>query len=194
MSPLLAQVRNNNANNGPPPEFFVVLFVILGIALLVGLIINIFFLLTLSKALSRCSPRNRIMEPGQVWLNLIPFFSLVWIFITVNRISESLSNEYYDRGWDRGGEDYGKNVGLTYCIMILLSIIPYCGSIFGLVGLVCFILYWVKIAGFSARLASRADYDDDYDDDDRPRRRRRDDDDDRRRDDDDDDDDRPRRR
>jgi len=200
MLTLFGQIQpKNNPNGGPPPEFWAMFFVILLIALAVSLVIAIFFLLTLSKALHRCSPRNRTMEPGQVWLNLIPLFNIVWQFITVTRIAESLSNEFYDRGWDRGGEDYGKNVGMTYCIMNLLSWIPYCGSLFGLVGLICFILYWVKIAGFSKQLATRGydrddDYDRDYDDDyDRPRRRRRDYDDDYDRDRDYDDDDRGRR-
>jgi hypothetical protein len=169
----------NNQNNGPPPEFWIVFLVVLGGILVVALVIAIFFFLTLSKALSRCHPRNRTMEPGMVWLNFIPLFNIVWQFITVNRVSESLSNEFYDRGWDRQGEDYGKGVGMTYCIMNLLGWIPYCGMLFGIVGLVCLIIYWVKIANYSGQLvAHRDDYDDRDDDryDDRddsrgPRRR-----------------------
>jgi hypothetical protein len=205
MTTLFAQFQpNNNANAGPPPEFWAIFIVILLVILAVGLVIAIFFLLTLSKALSRCRARNRTMEPGQVWLNLIPIFNIVWMFITVNRIAESLSNEFYDRGWDRGGEDYGKSIGTTYCIMNLLGWIPYCGSLFGLIGLVCFIIYWVKIAGFSRELATGGsggygdydDRDDRYDEDDRPRRKRRDDrdEDDDRDDRDDEDDDRGRGR
>lgn len=178
MPPLFAQVQNN-ANDEIPPEALAVFIGIMAVILVVALVIAIFFLLTLSKALSRCSPRNRTMEPGQVWLNLIPLFNIVWQFVTVNRVSESLSNEFYARGWDRrGGEDYGKSVGTTYCVMNVISLIPYCGGLFGLIGLVCFIIYWVKVAGFSAKLAGRAGaYDDDYDDrddrdDDRPRRGR----------------------
>jgi hypothetical protein len=32
----------------------------------------IFFLLTLQRALGRCSPESRTMEPGEVWLLLYP--------------------------------------------------------------------------------------------------------------------------
>ena len=150
-----------NQNNGPPPEFLIVVLVIVGGMLLVGLVIAVFFFLTLSKALTRCHPRNRTMEPGMVWLNFIPLFNIVWQFITVNRVAESLSNEFYERGWDRPGEDYGKSIGTTYCIMNVLGCIPYCGAIFAIIGLVCFIIYWVKIANYSGQLASRYD---DYDD------------------------------
>ena len=154
MYALFAQAGNNQ-NNGPPPELLIVLLVIVGGMLLVGLVIAIFFFLTLSKALTRCHPRNRTMEPGMVWLNFIPLFNIVWQFITVNRVAESLSNEFYERGWDRPGEDYGKSIGTTYCIMNVLGCIPYCGAIFAIIRLVCFIIYWVKIANYSGQLASR---------------------------------------
>jgi len=143
------------------------------IGVIIALVIAIFYLLTLSKALSRCSRDNRTMEPGMVWLNLIPLFNLVWQFITVLRVSESLRNEFESRGRRRAG-DYGKGVGLAYCILGLLGIIPLIGPLFSLAGLVCFIMYWVKVAGFSGELARSGagdDLDDEYD---RPRRSRRD--------------------
>ena len=57
--------QNLNAIMG---GMLVMLFVIIGVAL----IIVICFLLTLYRALSRVSPQNRLMEPGLVWLALIP--------------------------------------------------------------------------------------------------------------------------
>ncbi|MBP3956638.1 hypothetical protein J8F10_15295 [Gemmata sp. G18] len=180
MSPslVLAQAQ------GGAPEAFVLFLVVFIIALvLVGLLPQIFYLLTLQKALSRCRRRNRTMEPGMVWLNLIPLFGLVWMFITVSRITESLDNEFYDRGRHRRGEDYGKSLGVAYCSLFVAGVIPYCGAIFSIAGLVCWIMYWVKIAGYSGQLVAR-EYDDRYDEDDRyadeddrpaPRRRDRDD-------------------
>jgi hypothetical protein len=156
--------------------------------LIPSIIVGILFLLTLSRTLAQCSPRNRTMEPGQVWLNLIPLFGLVWMFITVIRLSESLQNEYRSRGLHSDDPEFGKMTGILY---LVLSLIP-CVNI---VGLVFFIMYWVKIAGYKTELTSRG-RGGEFDDDDAPRRpRRRDDDDeydDRRRDDEDDD--RPRRR
>jgi hypothetical protein len=153
--------------------------------LIPGIIIGILFLLTLSRTLALCSPRNRTMEPGQVWLNLIPLFGIVWMFITIIRLSESLQNEYRSRGMRSDDPEFGKMTGILY---MALSLVP-CVNI---VGLVFFIMYWIKIANYKKELESRGRGDDYGDDDDRPRgRRRRDDDDDRR---DDEDDDRPRRR
>jgi hypothetical protein len=174
--PLFAQFQPQPRNNDIPPELLPVLIGIVCVFLAIGLVIAIFFLLTLSKALSRCRPANRTMEPGMVWLNFVPLLSLVWEFITVIRVAESLKNEYYDRGWDDRG-DFGKNLGLATCILNLLGIVPFIGGLFSLAGLVCFVIYWVKVAGYSKELAERGgDYDDDFDD--RPKKRRKRDDDD----------------
>lgn len=180
---LFAQFQPKNDLDIPPemlPVFIGVMCVVLAIAIAVG----ICALLTFSKALSRCKPRNRTMEPGMVWLNLVPCLNIVWQFLTVIRVSESLKNEFYDRGWDDRG-DFGKGVGIAgLCLNIAGSLpIPIVQMVLGLASLVCLIMYWVKVAGYSKELAEggrrggRDDYDDDnYDD--RPRRRRgRDDDD-----------------
>jgi hypothetical protein len=159
-----------------------------------AIVVLVFYLLTLQKALNRVSRRNRLMEPGLVWLQLIPVFNIVWNFFIVTRIPDSLRNEFRDRDRD-DGSDYGRTIGLTYAILVVVAIpfqvlsnlsrSPVVGLILlpvALANLVLFILFWVKIAGYSARLATRPRYagggEDDYDDDDdrpRLRRRRRDD-------------------
>ncbi len=123
----------------------------MAVILAVALVIQIFYLLTLSRALRRCRPRNRRMEPGQVWLNLIPCFNIVWIFITVTRLADSLRDEFDDRRLRADG-DFGRTLGITYNVLNLLGAIPYIGAIFSMAGLVCFIIYWVKIAGYSRQL------------------------------------------
>ena len=161
-------------------EMLPLLIVVLGIVIIVGIL----FLLTLQKALSRCSPRNRLMEPGMVWLNLIPCWNIIWQFFTVNRVSGSLQNEFRDRGMREGG-DFGAGLGITSCVLRLISFIPIIGPVLAIAGLICGIIYWVKIAGYSSTLALDGHFDDVRrdgwdDDDDRPRGRssRRDDNDD----------------
>lgn len=125
----------------------------------------------------------RTMEPGQVWLNLIPCFCYVWNFITVLRVSESLRNEFEDRGDYRRGDDHGQALGITTCVLNVCQWIPYLGSLVFLGAVVCFIIYWVKIGGYNRELAEAPSFRDDddrdyrrrYEDEDRPRRRRRDD-------------------
>lgn len=157
-----------------------VIVVVAVVFMVIGFGVQILYLMMLSKTLSRCASRNRTMEPGQVWLNLIPCFNLVWLFITVNRVAESLEEEFYDRRLPREG-DFGKGLGITYLSLYLAGMIPYIGALFSIGGLICWIMYWVKISGFSKQLAEDDGYgrgsdnerDDEYDD----RRRRQDDDD-----------------
>src|SRR5271166_2160891 len=68
------------------------------IACAIMLLPMIFYLLTLQKAFSRCSPENRAMAPGMVWLMLIPLFNLVWHFIVVTNLSKTLGTEFQRRG------------------------------------------------------------------------------------------------
>jgi hypothetical protein len=137
MTTLFAQARQGAA--APDPDFAALmgptfLIVMLGV-IAVAFIILIFYLLTLSKALSRCRPRNRTMEPGQVWLMLIPLFNIVWQFFIVNRVPQSIAREYRSRGWRAKG-DFGKSIGMTMCITGLLSWIPFLGILLALVNLV----------------------------------------------------------
>ena len=106
----------------------------------IWLIVAIFFLLNLRDLLDRVSPQNQAMSPDQVWLNLIPLFNLVWIFITVSRVRESLQAEYRSRGWTPQG-DFGYRLGLAAAILSVLSWGPL-----GLAGFICWIIYWVRMS------------------------------------------------
>lgn len=118
----------------------VFLLILLGFVL-VMMIPHVFFLLTLQKALNRCSERNRTQEPGMVWIALIPLVGLVWNFFNVIRVAESLENEFRSRRWHGRGEDYGHGLGIAYCCLVLGCCIPYCNSLFGMGALVCWIIY-----------------------------------------------------
>ena len=146
-------------------ELIAVLLIIIGAFFLVAFTLQVFFLFTLSRTLGLCRPHNRTIEPGLVWLNLIPIFNFVWMFITVLRVSETLRYEFEERGQDRRTEDYGHNLGIAMCI----------AWVFGfLLWILVVIIYWVKIAEFARRLEYDGGAYDDYDDDyGRPRRRSR---------------------
>ena len=152
---LFAQMRGpvggESFNQGPDETFFAFLIIFIVIAFAIGLTVQIFYLLTLSRCYSRISPRHRRMEPGQVWLNLIPIFGVIWIFFTTIRLADSLSNEYRERRL-RGDGDFGRSLGITYPILFLASALPCIGGFVALGGMVCWIMYWVKIAGYSRQL------------------------------------------
>jgi hypothetical protein len=132
------------------------LIVIWGIAVLVGLIPWALYTLTLQKALQRCAPESRTMPPGQVWLLLIPLFNAVWMFIVVGRLASSLRNEFLRRHLPLANPEPGKNLGIATCVLYLTCWIPIVSMLTGPAGLVCWILYWVKIAGYSRQIGTPA--------------------------------------
>ena len=105
-----------------------------------------------------------------VWLNFIPCFGTIWIFFTVIKIANSLRKEYYSQRWPTDGEGFGNGVGIAFAALLVIAWIPYIGGLFGIAAFVCFIIYWVQIAGYSSKLAAepfdasrRDDYDDELD-------------------------------
>jgi hypothetical protein len=112
----------------------------------------IFFLLTLQNTLSKCAPGYRTMEPGMVWLLLVPLFSLIWSFLVVIAVARSLANEYARRGIVSPEPLPGQPIGIAMCVCVCCTIIPLLGILAGLASLVLWIVYWVKIAEFSRML------------------------------------------
>ncbi len=118
-----------------------------------GIAVYVFFLRTLQRALDRCAPRNRAMPPGQVWLCLVPLFGIAWQFLVVSRVAESLRREFAARQMPfPPDEDFGKRLGITGCALSLSAIIPFLGVLTGLAGCICWIVYWVRISGYSQPL------------------------------------------
>jgi lysylphosphatidylglycerol synthetase-like protein (DUF2156 family) len=115
------------------------LMAFLPIVAAVFLLPTIFFLFTLQKALSRCEPGSRTMVPGQVWLCLVPVFNLIWTFFVVNAVSDSLHREFTRRGMAEEPQP-GRSLGMAFAILAVISV-------------VCWILYWVRIAGYSEKIA-----------------------------------------
>jgi hypothetical protein len=144
-------MQNNLGNFGHSAALGAGIMVFALIALVILLIPAIFYLLTLQKALNKCAPENRAMQPGMVWLLLVPLVNLVWGFFVVLNMSKSLGAEFQKRGIAEEAEP-GKKLGLIMCVLLCCGIIPLLGTLCSLGGLVCWILYWLKIAGFSKKL------------------------------------------
>ncbi len=135
-------------------DAWAVVLVLLGVflvAIVISIVVGIFYCLTLQKALNRCAPQNRAMSPGLVWLYLIPLFNLVWHFFIVINMAKSLHAEFVYRGIAEEPSP-GQGIGLAACILDVASLIPYVNYLTGIGFLVCWIIYWVKIAGYSAKI------------------------------------------
>jgi hypothetical protein len=94
------------------------------------------------------------MEPTHVWLNLIPIFNFVWATVTVERVAESLRNEFRARGLDGPNETYGRNTGLTLLALLASGALFYPAFITYPLALCYWVVYWRQIGGYVRRLKS----------------------------------------
>jgi hypothetical protein len=118
----------------------------MGIVLVVLLLIfavNILICLLLQSCYKRIPQQFRKLEPGLVWLLLIPCFSLVWNFFVFPRLSQSFKS-YFDSIGRTDVGDCSGNIGLAYAICCAVSVIPYLGCLTGIASLVLLIMYLVK--------------------------------------------------
>lgn len=121
----------------------------------------IFFLITQQNTLKLIQPQHRTMSPGEVWLVLIPIFGIVWQFIVVTRISDSIQRQlaagsaFSFEGPSQEYNSYERptySIGIAYCVLFCCSIIPFLGTLAAIAGLVCWIIYWVKLAEYKNKL------------------------------------------
>lgn len=128
------------------------LLILVLLAGLIGIVPVIFYILTLQKALHKCAPQSRTIDPGMCWLSIVPLVSMVWNFFLVLGVANTLSNEFALRGAPVQGEKPGQSIGMAMCICAVCSVIPILGVLASLASLALWIVYWVKIAEFSQKL------------------------------------------
>lgn len=130
-------------------EVFVVIFLL--IAIVGAIIVAIFYLMNLQNLLKQISTANRKVEPGNVWLMLIPLFNLIYPFILYPKITDSVKSEMESRGMAEQS-DYGRGIGIALPILGLCGIIPFLGVLASIANLVLFIIFWVKMADYKNKL------------------------------------------
>jgi hypothetical protein len=121
-------------------------FCVWSFCMLGGLAIAIVILWFLSSSLAAVPPEYRDMEPGMVWLMLIPLFNIIWQFFVAARISSSYQRAFAAQGNTAHG-DCGAAIGLWYCICTLIPCV-------NIVALALGIVYLIKLTGM--RKAVRA--------------------------------------
>jgi hypothetical protein len=136
---------------GPFSSFSGIFFLVLAVILAIGVL----YVLTLRRALLRCAPQNRAVEPDTAWLLFIPLFNLFWAFVLYPRISESLEREFRRRGLPIEANP-AKSLGLSLAILHACSAVPLVNIVTGLPTLIVWILYWSKISGYSRQLEARS--------------------------------------
>ena len=116
---------------------------VVGVIAVVGLIINAFVCWLISGALQRLPAEHRKMEPGMVWLNMIPCFPLIWNFFVFQRVPDSFQSYFASIGRTDVG-DCGKQIGLWYAIATACAFVPLVQYVAGPASLVLLIISLVK--------------------------------------------------
>ena len=122
---------------------------------LIGLAVGVFVCYVIYAVQNRVPREHRKLEPALVWLLLVPFLNIVWVFVVTLKVSESLKS-YFDAQDDTSVGDCGRGVGLGWAVCMILSLIlswiPVLKFIIGLAGLICVILFLVKVNELKNRI------------------------------------------
>jgi hypothetical protein len=136
-----------------PVDFTTLVRLVAGCVLFVFVLgFGIAYIALLVRLLKKCSPSSRTMQPGMVWLLLIPVFNIVWSFLVVSALGKSLGNEFTLRGIASTEPEPGKTLGMTMCVCQACGIIPFLNFLAIPAGLVLWTIYWVKMAGYARML------------------------------------------
>lgn len=133
--------------------------------ILLFIIPAIFFFITQQNTLKSIQLITRAMKPGEVWLQLILVFGLIWQFIVVNRIADSIRRELNtpvfsfdqnsDLPLDVSSPRPTHSIGVTYCVLICCSVIPIIGVLFAFAGFICWIIYWVQLVSYKTKVQQK---------------------------------------
>jgi len=134
-------------------------FFALGLVLLLILVILgvwVMYILNLQRCVDALRPEFRPNLPsGLLWLMLVPYLGLVVWLVGIILLSSALKREGEARQTTAFG-DGGLVLGVVSCAASLFSAIPFLGMIFGVVGMVTWIMHWQKVKTFRRLLGESA--------------------------------------
>ncbi|MNS14500.1 hypothetical protein D3C72_461210 [compost metagenome] len=129
-------------------SFDVTMVLILIGIIAVYLFVNILYILTLRNTFKAISEQNRTMAPNNTWLLLIPVFNLVWSFIVVNNLSESILKESKLKSFPLSEANPANGTGIAMSVLRCTTVVPLLGFFSGLAAVICWIIYWVQINNY----------------------------------------------
>lgn len=128
---------------GEDMAILMIYLIAMGVGLAIGLLIHAFICWLVSGCFKRIPPQFREMEPGMVWLLMIPCVPIVWNFYVYPRLARSFK-AYFNSMGDTSVGDCGEQMGTYYSISVVCSLIPCVNYLAGPVSLVLLIINLVK--------------------------------------------------
>jgi hypothetical protein len=127
------------------------------IAFLLPLALSIVAIVLVYADFQRIPPGFRKLDPGLVWLLLIPCFNVVWNFFVIPSLANSFK-AYFDSIGDSSVGDCGRDLGYGYAACCAASVVPFVGCLTGPASLVLLILFLVKANDLKNRIPDTAAY------------------------------------
>ena len=127
---------------------------LIGLGVLSGLVIRFFYCNTIRKTLLLIDEENRFLKPKEAWLAMIPIFNIYWNFKLAEKVSDSLTNEFFDRQIAEEPNP-GKAIGYSFATLFAMSNIPIAPSflmVMNIFSFIFFIRYWLKVSTFKTLL------------------------------------------
>ena len=130
--------------------------------LVVFLVLGILFLKTIQNTIKLIQPKNREMDPFDVWYMVIPVVNYFYYFRMVKRVRASIQNELTANNSQENppyitGIIAATSLVLNF-IMNTLEKLELLGdqimlpAFIFLVGFICWIVYWVQVNGWKNKL------------------------------------------
>ncbi len=138
------------------PGSYIMVYTIL-VFLGIFLVPYIFFIRTQYTTLLAIQTQNRAMQPYEVWLQLIPVFGLIWQFVVIGKIADSIRNEYLSHKHisflgigdgelqEKIKERVTYTTGFWFAVLLVCSFIPVLGIFIGLGMLALWFTYWRQL-------------------------------------------------
>jgi len=97
-----------------------------GVLLLVALLLIPWIALcwVVSNAVGRVARELQLISPAEVWLLLLPCWSLYWVFVVGQRVPRSLWAQLVGRQQLPDVGDCGETIGVLFGISVVLSAVP----------------------------------------------------------------------
>lgn len=83
-------------------------------------IVAISFLLSLQSTIKTAAPENRMMQPGLVWIQLLPLVGLVYSFVVARKVSETIVAEYRSKGHYLASNKPTYSVGVVFALFSVI--------------------------------------------------------------------------
>lgn len=114
------------------------------VILTVVFVVNVIVCFLMYKPLSKLPESYRPFSPGLVFLMLIPIANFIMPFLISISFTNGFKN-YFGSVGDQSNGDCGKTIGLVWAIASVCSVIPIVNYLAGPVGLICMIIFIVKL-------------------------------------------------